>query len=89
MRRIFLGAAATAFSLTLWAQAPRMPEPLTAWPYFKEIRIPGAPTGTLDFVLDREMLDQARADQADVRLYDAAGKEIPYVLRVRRAIETR
>ena len=92
MKRIFLWATASGAlsvaSVALWAQAPRTPEPLSAWRYFKEVQIPGAPTAMLDFVLDRDTLDAARADQADVRLYNAAGREIPYVLRVRREIET-
>lgn len=89
MRRLLIWTPlAGALCAALWAQAPRIPEPLSAWPFFKEIRIPAAPNGMLDFLLDLEMLDMSRADHADVRLYDAAGKEIPYVLRVRRAIET-
>jgi len=63
------------------------PEPLTAWPYFKEIQPPRGYAGLLDLVLDREPLDGARADQADLRLYDSAGREVPYLLRVRRDVE--
>ena len=70
------------------AQTPGAAEPLSAWPYFKELRSPGAVSGLLDFLLDREVLDQARADQADLRLYDGEGHEIPYVLRVRHQVET-
>jgi hypothetical protein len=89
MRRIFLWVLpAGAVCVALWAQSPRTPEPLSTWQFFKEIQVPGAPSGMLDFRLDREMLDQSRADHADVRIYDAGGKEIPYVLRVRREIET-
>ena len=86
MTRHFLMAGAAISCATLWAQAPRTTEPLSAWQYFKEIQIAAPSTGTLDFVLDRQMLSSTRPDQADVRLYDAAGKEIPYVLRVRRAV---
>jgi hypothetical protein len=78
--------------LALWsgvrAQAPSAPEALSAWPYFKELGFPRSGPGLLDFVLDREVLDQARADQADLRLYDSTGHEIPYVLRVRHEVET-
>jgi len=65
------------------AQAPGTPEPLGAWPFFKVIQAPRNYTGLLEFVLDRETLDQARADQSDLRLYDSAGREIPYALRLR------
>jgi hypothetical protein len=89
MKRIFpTGCLVLALLPAARAQAPGAPEPLSAWPYFKELRLPRAGPGLLDFVLDRETLDQARADQADLRLYDGAGREIPYVLRVRREVET-
>ena len=67
-------------ALALQAQSGA-PEPLSDWPYFKELKGPG---GLTEIVLDREVLDKARNDQADLRLYDAAHKEIPYGLRVRR-----
>jgi hypothetical protein len=89
MKRIFpIGCLALALLPAAWAQSPGAVEPLSAWPYFKELRLPRAGTGLFDFVLDREVLDQARTDQADLRLYDGAGREIPYVLRVRREVDT-
>src|SRR5262249_41005956 len=87
MKRIPLWTTA-ALCAAAWAQAPRMPESLTAWPYFKEIAVRPSPSGMLDFVLDREILDRAEADDRGLRLYDSAGKEIPYVLRIRRDIQT-
>jgi len=33
-------------------------------------------------------LKGARADQSDLRLYDSAGREVPYMLRVRRDVAT-
>jgi len=87
MTRYLVSAGAAVWWAALWAQAPRSPEPLSSWQYFKEIQIPVNPAGVFDFLLDREMLDRTSPEYADVRLYDAAGKEIPYVLRVRRAIE--
>ena len=89
MKRIFLtGCLVLAVLSAVRAQAPGAPEPLSAWPYFKELRTPARYSGLLDFVLDRDVLDHARADQADLRLYDSAGREIPYVLRVRHEVET-
>jgi len=89
MKRIFLtGCLALAVFSAVRAQAPEVPEALSAWQYFKELRISVARTGLFDFVLDRDVLDRARADQSDLRLYDSAGREIPYVLRVRREVET-
>ncbi|HZU27181.1 MAG TPA: DUF3999 family protein [Bryobacteraceae bacterium] len=69
------------------AQAPGAPEPLTAWRYFKEIQSPRGPV-LVDFLLDAETLDKARPDGADLRLYDSSGREVAYVLRVRRAVES-
>jgi hypothetical protein len=71
---------------TLRAQSAATPESLTAWPHFKEVATRG---GLSDFNLDREVLDKARADQADLRLYDGAGHEVPYTLRIRRDVDTR
>jgi len=85
MRQILqLAMAAAVLHGALGAQAALPPEPLSGWLYFKEIRAPRPPTGLVDFVLDREALNEARANQEDLRLYDSAGREIPYVLRVRR-----
>jgi hypothetical protein len=75
-----------ALGANLWAQPPATPERLSAWPYYKEISSRGVLAG---FLLDREVLDKTRTDQADLRLYDIAGHEIPYALRVRRDVDTR
>jgi hypothetical protein len=80
--------AAGVFHGALGAQAALTPEPLGAWLYFKEIRAPHPTKGLADFVLDRETLDQARANQEDLRLYDGASREVPFVLRVRRDVAT-
>ncbi len=88
MKQIFLaGCLAVTWCALLWAQASGSPEPLSAWPYFKEIRPRGDSSGLLDFVLDRETLNNARTDQADLRLYGNTGREIPYVLRVQREVD--
>lgn len=87
MRCMFQFAfVASTGAAALCAQAPRAPEPLSSWPYFKEIRPGPSLTGLLEIVLDRDTLDKARPDGADLRLYDNAGREIPYVLRIRREV---
>ncbi|SPF38959.1 exported hypothetical protein [Candidatus Sulfopaludibacter sp. SbA4] len=90
MRQIPLAIAAGAVCAALWAQAPRTPEPLSAWQWFKDVQVPRVQmsSGLLDFVFDRDMLNATRADHADVRLYNGTGREIPYVLRVRREVDT-
>ena len=68
MKRIFLtGCLALALWPAVRAQAPGSPEALSAWPYFKELRVPPAFAGRFDFVLDRDILDRARAGQADLQ----------------------
>jgi hypothetical protein len=79
---------AVAFGPLACAQAARAPESLTAWRYFKEISVPATPLRLLSVTLDRGTLGEARTDLADLRLYDAAGREIPYALRIRRQIES-
>jgi len=59
--------------------------PLSRWQFFQEVKLPeDIPAGCkwVDFVLQPSVFDGARGDLADLRLYDATGKEIPYALRV-------
>jgi hypothetical protein len=87
MRQILLLAMAMGvFHGELRAQAAPTREPLSGWLYFKEIPAPRPPAGLTNFVLDVETLDHARPNQEDLRLYDSAGREVPYVLRVRRDV---
>jgi hypothetical protein len=79
---------AAGFAPLACAQAARAPESLTAWRYFKEVPVPPTPLRLLSITLDRDTLGEARTDLADLRLYDAAGREIPYALRIRRQIES-
>ncbi len=67
---------------SLVAQAP---ESLTAWKYYQEI----SSSPDLEMVMlepPLAVLDGARPDHADLRLYDASGREVPYALRIRREI---
>jgi hypothetical protein len=80
-----LACVGAALGVGLYAQAPPAPERLSAWPYYKEI--PNH-NGGANFVLDRDVLDRARPDAADLRLYDANNREIPYALTVRRDVDT-
>lgn len=64
------------------------PELQARWEYFVPVPIPAAKTDDsptlVDFILGRDVFAHARPDLADLRLYDAAGKTIPYSLRYRR-----
>jgi hypothetical protein len=65
-----------------WTQTP---ESLTAWRYYQELTNV-AETGLAMVELPMEALSGSRTDHADIRLYDAEGREVPYALRVRREI---
>jgi hypothetical protein len=79
---LFLAAAVSTSIIAVFAQAS-----MSSWPFFLEV-IPrhGAPA-TYDFVVPLEVMDKSRADLADLRLYDARGREIPYALRIRREVD--
>jgi hypothetical protein len=67
------------------AQQPASAESTRDWEFFTEIPLPDdAATPLSDFVLGAGVFDKARLDLADLRLYDKAGREVPYALRVRR-----
>ena len=59
-------------------------EALSAWQYIQTVPLAETrETKLVDFVLTPSVFDGARIDLADLRLYDAIGREIPYALRVR------
>lgn len=65
--------------------AAQAPESLTAWKYYQEIN--GLAQSDLTMLeLPLDVLDGAREDHADLRLYDANGNEVPYALRIRREV---
>jgi hypothetical protein len=53
----------------------------SSWPFFVEVTPVGA--GINQFAVPLHVLDKAREDLADLRLYDASGREIPYAVRIR------
>lgn len=74
------------------APAPTEPSPpssvqgeaLSAWQYMQAVPLEETEeTGLVDFVLTPSVFDGSRVDLADLRLYDAGGREVPYALRVR------
>lgn len=64
--------------------APRPAEAMTRWQWLREVALPDSPkSGPFEFRLDAAVLDAARSDLADLRLFDANGREVPYAARVR------
>ena len=54
---------------------------ISPWPFFAEVTPAGA--GINQFAVPLHVLDKAREDLADLRLYDANSREIPYAVRIR------
>ncbi|MBC7817599.1 MAG: hypothetical protein IAG10_11960 [Planctomycetaceae bacterium] len=63
------------------------PELQARWEYFVPVPIPAAKSDDsptlMDVILGTDVFAHARPDLADLRLYDSAGKTIPYALRYR------
>jgi hypothetical protein len=82
---------AIAFALLACSTAAAQPaaqpaEQLTRWQWYQEIKLPDAPkSGAFQFLLGPEILDAARPDLHDLRLFDATGREVPFALRIREA----
>ena len=60
---------------------------MSSWPFFVEVTTGTGAPGTYDLMVPLHVMDKAREDLADLRLYDARGREIPYALRIRRAVD--
>jgi hypothetical protein len=67
------------------AEPPGRPaESLAGWQWYQELQLPGpAQAGRCQFRLTAKVLDGARSDLQDLRLFDAGGREVPYALRIR------
>ncbi|MCY2988151.1 MAG: hypothetical protein NTY19_09850 [Planctomycetota bacterium] len=61
-------------------------ESLNAWRYLQEVPLPATDSNETkwwDFVLSPSVFDAAQPDLADLRVYDAQGREVPYSLQIR------
>ena len=81
---IFVLAAATLLVISVSAQSFLAP-----WPYLVEITAENNSAGIHDIVLPLNVMDKARADLADLRLYDGANREVPYAIRIRKDVDER
>lgn len=77
---ILAAALLSASVISVYSQSS-----LSLWPFFVEVGSINAP-GLYDLVVPLEVMDKAREDLADLRLYDSNGREIPYAVRIRREI---
>jgi hypothetical protein len=78
---IFVLLAATVLVVTVAAQTS-----LSLWPYYVEITPQKTSPGMYDVLVPLPVLDKARPDLADLRIFDSANREVPYALRIRRDI---
>lgn len=60
---------------------------MSSWPFFVDVTPRAGAPGASDLIVPFQVLDKARADLADLRLYDARGQEIPYALRSRQEVD--
>jgi len=74
MRAVFIPAAVFLFLAPLAAQQGVPSE----WKFFQELKT--AAPGVYEYKLPLEALDESLPSLADIRLFDASGKEIPYLL---------
>jgi hypothetical protein len=80
---LLLALAASAFATV----AALSDSALSAWPFVAEVALTPAKSGLYEFGVPLQVMDKARDDLADLRLSDAAGREIPYAVRVRREVD--
>ena len=62
---------------------------ISSWPFFAEVNLNTGAPGMYDVIVPLQIMDKAREDLADLRLYDIENREIPYALRIRRQIASR
>lgn len=79
---VIMVATVLTVAISVFAQAS-----VSSWPFFVEVFTYGGRPGLYEIVLPLEVMDKASEDLADLRLYDATGREIPYAVRVRRDID--
>lgn len=60
---------------------------ISSWPFFVEVTTSAGVPGIYDLMVPLHVMDKSREDLADLRLYDARGREIPYALRIRKEID--
>jgi len=78
----FIIFVATVLVVSVAAQAS-----LSLWPYYVEVIPAGNTAGLYDVLVPLPVMDKARQDLADLRLFDSNNREIPYAIRIRRDVD--
>jgi hypothetical protein len=79
---VILAATVWLSVVSVYAQAS-----MSLWPFLLEVTSNTGAPGIYDILVPLEVMDKAREDLADLRLYDSSGREIPYAVRVRREVD--
>jgi len=79
---VLVTVAASALVFSVSAQTS-----LSLWPYYVEVTPERNDAGVYDLVVPLPVMDKARPDLADLRLFDSNNREIPYGIRVRREVD--
>ena len=82
MKRLRIFIFAIVAATTVMAQTS-----VSLWPYYVDVTPQRNSTGMYETVVPLTVLDNARADLADLRLYDSSNHEIPYAIRVLREVD--
>lgn len=72
-----------ALALLVAAGGAEADDPYTAWRFTRPVTVAPGPEPLVSFDLPPELLARARPGLADLRLLDASGTEVPYVLDAR------
>src|SRR6185436_2050785 len=81
---LFVIVAALVLVVSVSAQTS-----LSLWPYYVEVTPEKTDGQIYDFAVPLPVMDKARADLADLRLFDSTNREIPYAIRIRRDVDER
>ena len=81
---LFVIVAALLLGVSVAAQTS-----LSLWPYYVEVIPERNQAGLYGVVVPLPVMDKARADLADLRLFDSANREVPYAIRVRRDVDVK
>src|SRR6185369_8804113 len=79
---VFILVAASVFVFSVSAQTS-----LSMWPYYVNVTPEKSEAGLYQVALPTWVMDKARPDLGDLRLFDSNNREIPYGIRVRREVD--
>lgn len=79
---VLVSITATVLVMSVAAQTS-----LSLWPYYVEVTDDRNSPGLYDVVLPLAVLDKAGSALDDLRLFDAANREIPYAIRIRKDVD--